>query len=155
MPGAEYSINWPSFTVWKRRVGEAQIQLITEEVRLVAIRNLSNSRYSRGVLRLSMYGKVSSTPTGYEGRVGSNLKYAASVEHGAARHIIRPRAISYGGGLYGGGPLRGGHLHFFWIKRGYWVRTRSVRHPGQRGKHFIGNALLSVAKRRNFAVILH
>lgn len=151
---ANYTINWPTFERYKDKVGEKVLRLAVTEMRLVAMRNVSYGRYSKGHLRTSIYGTVTKTPFGWKGQVGSRLRYAASVEEGAAPHIIRPRAISLGGGLYAGG-VRGGYLHFYWHKHGTWVFAKKVHHPGQKGKHYIRNALISVGRRRNFRVILH
>lgn len=145
-----YEINWPNFTLYKATVGERIIRLAVAECRITARRNVLWGPFTRGRLADSIYGTVRRTANGYLGRVGSNLRYASSVEDGAERHIIRARALGLGGGLYQSGQ----RLHFFWVKRGYWVRTRKVNHPGQRGKHYLRNALLRTARRRGFRVVI-
>lgn len=32
------------------------------------------------------------------------------------------------------------YLHFFWAKKGHWVTTKRVMHPGTKGEDWIGNA---------------
>lgn len=31
----------------------------------------------------------------------------------------------------------GPYLHFYWARKGRWVKTPSVRHPGTKGKHLV------------------
>lgn len=147
---ASYEINWPNWTLFKQTQGTKVMRLVVAECRITARRNVLWGPYTRGRLAESIYGTSRRTVNGFVGRVGSNLKYAASVEDGAERHIIRARALSLGGGRY----LSGRMLHFFWVKRGYWVTTPMVRHPGQRGKHYIRDALLRTARRRGFRVVI-
>lgn len=150
-----YTINYPKWRVFKDDVSERQVRLMTTECQIVARRYIVFGPFTTGRLAASMYTHVEKTTNGHQGTFGSRLKYASSVNDGAKRHIIRPRAVSFGHGLYGGGPFRGGKLHFYWHRHGVWVTARKVNHPGQRGKHFLQNALISVARRRGFKVILH
>jgi hypothetical protein len=149
MAGANYDINWPNWDAFKTRTTERIIRLTVEECRLTAQRNASFGPYTKGRLATTIYATVRKEPNGWSASFGSRLPYAASVEGGAKRHIIRPRAISLGHGLY----ATGGELHFFWRKKGIWVHTRKVNHPGQKGKHFLRNALIRVAGRRGFRVV--
>jgi hypothetical protein len=151
-----YAIDWPRVRRMASRQAQAQIRIAVAETRLVARRNVLYRRYPgfpnpRPIgLANSIFGNVRPTTDGWRGVVGSYKSYAMSVESGASPHIIRPRAASYGGGLYG----RGGYLRFFWVKRGRWVRMKMVNHPGQKGKHYLRNALISVGRRRGFRVII-
>lgn len=119
------------------------MRLTIAEITIVAKRGTSGP-YSRNSPSLgqSIHGTLRSTSNGYIARVGSNKKYAASVEQGARRHFITPRNPS-------------GYLHFYWVKRQTWVRTRLVNHPGQRGKGYLRHALRRVARRRGFTVIIN
>lgn len=151
-----YTINWPNWNAFTAAQGDKIMRVTVAECRITARRNVLVHKYPRrpglGLsLGDSIYGTVRKTSNGYLGRVGSRLKYAASVEDGAERHIIRARAASLGRGLYQSGRF----LHFFWYKRGYWVTTRSVNHPGQKGKHYLRNALIRTGQRRGFRVIIH
>lgn len=151
-----YTINWPNWNRYKAAQGDAIMKTTVAECRIVARRNVLFHKYPRRpglglTLADSIYGVSRKTENGYVGRVGSRLKYAASVEEGASPHIIRARALGLGNGLYRSGRF----LHFFWYKRGHWMVTRSVRHPGQKGKHYLQNALIYVGKRRGFRVIIH
>ena len=149
-------IDYPRLERFSRRKSLEIITLAVAEVRIVARRNVLWRRYPgypprRLGLANSIYGTVRPRGRGFVARVGSDLPYAASVENGAAPHIIRPRAAALGGGVYRGGR----YLHFYWEKVGHRVSFRKVNHPGQEGKHYLRNALLRVARRRNFRVIIY
>lgn len=151
-----YVIDYARLSRLSRQKARAIITLTVAEIRIVARRNVLYRRYPGRPprpLRLanSIYGIVRPLGDGYYAKVGSNLKYAASVEDGASRHIIRPRAISLGSGFY----RTGGMLVFYWERVGKVVRRRKVNHPGQRGKHYLRNALLRVARRRGWRVIIY
>lgn len=144
MAGAQvrYRIDYPKLNGLVRSKQVKLIRLVVAECRITARRNVLWGPYTRtGRLAQSIYGTLRTTPEGFVGRVGSRLSYAASVEGGAQRHIIRPRDAD-------------GWLVFFWEAEGRWVRTKRVNHPGQRGKHYLRNALLSVGTRRGFRVVI-
>jgi hypothetical protein len=82
------------------------------------------------------------------GSVGSNLNYAAAVEGGAG--LYGPRRSRY---LIV--PRRARLLRFYWRKVGRIVALPDVRHPGQRGKHYLEQAAQSVARRHNMLIVIH
>ena len=138
-----YEIDWPKLHLFTKGAAYKVMRTTIAEVRIVARRNVLWGPYTRTHrLAQSIYGTLRTTPTGFQGRVGSRLSYAASVEEGASPHTIRPRNP-------------GGWLHFYWERQGRWVRTKSVNHPGQKGKWYLRNALLRVAKRRGFRVTIY
>lgn len=82
------------------------------------------------------------------GSVGSDLHYAELVNSGAglygpkaSKYLIRPRP-----------PKR--YLRFYWRRMGRTVALERVRHPGQRGKRYLTDALREVARRHNLRVII-
>lgn len=157
---ARYEIDWAKFHLFTRTRTLRIMEVTVAECRIVARRKVLFRKYPgfpdvRPIgLANSIYGVVRPVDNkgSYVGRVGSNLSYAMSVENGASPHIIRPRAVSLGGGVYQGGPRR--HLFFYWIKIGEYVRFRKVNHPGQEGKHYLRDALLHVGRKRRFRVRL-
>ena len=161
MPG-RYVVYYTELKRVSERRAYAIMRLTIAEVRIVARRNALWRKYPYSglgrharptALANSIYGTLRPDGKGgYIGRVGSDLSYAASVEEGAEPHIIRPRARSFGRGFYGGGPFRGGRLFFYWAKINDIFVGRMVHHPGQKGKHYLFNALRLVGRRRGFIV---
>lgn len=138
-----YTIHYDRLNGLAKNKARRLANLVVAECRITARRNVLWGPYTRtGRLAQSIFGTVRSVPTGFIGQVGSRLSYAASVEGGARRHFIRPRDAD-------------GWLVFFWEKEGRWVKTKRVNHPGQKGKHYLRDALLRVAARRGFRVIIH
>lgn len=147
----EYVIDWPKVIFESNERARKLLEITMVEAAIVARRNALFRRYPRAHpgatakglgLAESIYTTTSSTGTGYSGRIGSHLSYAASVEDGAAPHTIRARRP-------------GGRLYFYWWRAGKWVRPKKVRHPGQVGKHYLRDALVSVGKRRGFNVDIY
>lgn len=143
-----YRIDWPKLIRFNNRKARQIATLAVAEARIVARRNVLYRKYP-GVpprplgLANSIYGVVRSNPNGtFSGRVGSRLRYAMSVEEGAAPHVIRPRNPN-------------GYLYFYWVKVGDWVAFKKVNHPGQKGKRYLANALIRVGRRRGFKVFMH
>lgn len=156
----QYDIDWPKVIFESNEKARKLLEITMVEAAIVARRNALFRRYPRAHpgasakglgLAESIYTKTSRTATGYSGTIGSHLDYAASVEDGARPHIIRPRRQRDVRGRY----IRSGYLHFYWWKEGHWVITKKVRHPGQAGKHFLRDALVSVGKRRGFNVDIY
>lgn len=151
-------IDYNKLRRFSRERAYAIMRLTVTEVRLTARRNVLYRKYPgfpnpRPIgLANSIYGVFRTSGSGYIGRVGSNLSYAASVEFGAEAHIIRPRPGSLGGGFYFGGYRR---LYFYWHKVNRYVAPRMVHHPGQRGKHYLRDALFRVGRRRGFKVVIY
>ena len=138
-----YRIDYPRINFLARDKAFKLMKLVVAEAKITAQRNVSWGPYTRTQrLKDSIYGTLRSTPEGFVGQVGSHLSYAASVEGGARAHIIRPRTPD-------------GWLAFYWERGGRYVVTKRVSHPGQRGKHYLRDALLRTAKRRNFRVTIY
>jgi hypothetical protein len=155
-----YIIDWPKVTFESYERARTLLEITLAEAKIVARRNVLYRKYPRAYpgasvkaigLGDAMYSDMQRTGKGYTGKIGNRLSYAASVEHGAAPHVIRPRVRGIGNGRY----VRGGYLYFYWWNRGYFVKTRKVYHPGQTGKHYLRDALISVGKRRGFAVDIY
>lgn len=143
MATVKYRIDYAKVNELGRRRARRVMSTVVAECRIVARRNVLYGKYTRtGRLAQSIYGTLRTTPEGFVGRVGSRLSYAASVEDGARRHIIRPRRAD-------------GWLVFFWEREGHMVRTRRVNHPGQKGKHYLRDALIRVGARRGFRVVIY
>lgn len=94
--------------------------------------------YVTGRLANSIHSRVEDTPTGATGTLGSRLRYAASTNTGAKRHIILP---------HGNYPL-----HFYWRKVGRTVNLAIVRHPGQRGKLWLFRTFFEIPPRHGFTI---
>ncbi len=97
------------------------------------------------------------------GRVGNRAKYAQIVHDGARIHQIFPKGVPH---ILGFTHDRNGKrkmLRFYWRRAGKVVfmphvpgspSTVGRSHPGQKGKHFLSEAILSVAERRGLRVII-
>jgi hypothetical protein len=143
MATVHYRIDYAKVNGIGRKRARRVMSLVVAECRIVARRNVMWGKYTRtGRLAQSIYGTLRTTPEGFVGRVGSRLSYAASVEGGARRHYIKPRDAN-------------GWLVFFWEREGRVVKTKRVNHPGQRGKHYLRDALIRVGARRGFRVVIH
>lgn len=59
--------------------------------------------------------------------IGTTKKYAEPTEYGSKPHPITPDTAPY--------------LHFFWDKKGKWVKTDLVNHPGTPEQPFLRPAL--------------
>lgn len=132
---------------------------VLTEAQAAARVNAGTGEYSTGRLARSIY-KSGPMVTGktVRGSIGSRLHYAASVEGGAEVHNIFPRGAPH---IYRFGRKRRPMLKFVWRGRVVYMNqipggpgTIGRSHPGQRGKHFIRNALLGVAARHHLRVIV-
>lgn len=145
-----YIIDYARLEGMTRRAAFNLIRRAANETRDQAKRNVTFRKHP-GVpprpigLAQSIFASVKPTATGYSARVGSYLSYAASVEEGATPHIITPRA---------GTQALGGQLVFWWTKRNVLFKGPVVHHPGQKGKFYLRRALLQVAPRYGFRVIV-
>ncbi len=133
---------------------------ILTEVQIDARANAAGGVYSRGRLAESIYRSgpraLGSTVVG---SVGSRLPYAASVEGGASVHPIFPIGAPH---TYRFGAKRRPMLKFTWRGRTVYMNqipggpgTVGRSHPGQRGKHFLTNALVGVALRHGLRVVIY
>lgn len=136
----------------RRESNESAERFVREVLREIAFQarlHVSFGPYTTGNLARSIkadpprvdFGRVS-------GSVGSNLNYASAVEGGAG--LWGPHGSKYP--IY---PRRARHLRFYWRKVGKMVTLPSVRHPGQRPKHYLLQAAQSVARRHRMLLITH
>lgn len=121
-----------------RLIGRRKVKALLDDVLVTARARVLVGPYTTGALARSLKKRTNSVPTGEEGFVYSDLPYSTIVEKGARRHLILPR-----------GPWR---LRFFWRRVGHVVHLESVRHPGQKGKHYLQDALLLHAPRHGFTI---
>lgn len=107
----------------------------------LAIQGATGGTYSKGNLARSIY-KSGPRVEGLKvtARIGSNASYARYVERGTRHHEIIPRGVPHQ------------MLHFFWLRRGKFVRLRHVNHPGMAGKHFLLRSLIVTATRYNLKI---
>lgn len=137
-----------------RRRAEKVLKAMQDEARV----NASLGEYSKGNLARSIY-RTGPFVTGFRatGTVGSRLSYAKAVETGARVHNIFPKGVH----IYRFGKVTRPALKFQWRGRTAYFNqipggpgTIGRSHPGQRGKHYLSRALLSVAARYNMRVII-
>jgi hypothetical protein len=141
------------------RIAKRQAERVLKQMQEQARVNASLGEYSRTKnLARSIY-RSGPFVVGYtaSGSIGSRLSYALIVEKGARVHNIFPKGVS----TYRFGKVTRPALKFVW--RGsvrYFNQIPGARstigrsHPGQKGKHYIARALVSVAARNNLRVIL-
>jgi hypothetical protein len=131
---------------------------VLTDIQVEAAANAAGGIYSNGRLADSIRRLSGPTPVGttVTGSVGSRLSYAASVEGGAGIHPIFPKGAPH---VYRFGVARRPMLKFTWHGRTVYMNqipggpgTVGRSHPGQRGKHYMVNALLGVALRRGLRV---
>lgn len=139
-----------------RKFAERVLTEVEDEAKL----NAAGGIYSKGRLAKSVYksGPLVLGRT-IHGSVGSRLSYASIVEKGARVHNIFPKGAPH---IYRFGRKRRPMLKFIW--RGHMVYMNQIpggpgtigrSHPGQRGKHWLSRALISVAHRHNVRVIVY
>jgi hypothetical protein len=137
-----------------KRLADRALRAVQEEARA----NASTGEYSKGNLARSIY-RSGPLVLGYSasGSVGSRLSYARSVEKGARVHDIFPKGVA----IYRFGKVTRPALKFQWRGRTVYFNqipgapgTIGRSHPGQRGKHYLARALVSVAARYNLRVIV-
>lgn len=136
---AEVRINHLKAHTMAGNLVEKQIRRALLDVKLKAIEKLVGGKYATGQLAPLLYVEVVPGAKGPEGRVGSRLPYAASVDGGAGSHYIFPHPPKT-------------KLKFFWRKVGRVVTPSRVYHPGQRGNGFLSESLVTVAHRYNYLV---
>lgn len=139
---------------------------VLTEAQAAAKANALVGQYSNGELARSIYksGPMSVGKT-VRGSIGSRKHYAAAVEGGSGfdgpkgrAYNIFPKGAPH---IYRFGRKRRPMLKFVWRGRVVYMNqipggpgTIGRSHPGQRGKHFIRNALLGVAARHHLRVIV-
>lgn len=133
---------------------------VLTEAQDLARANAAKGQYSKGRLAASVYksGPMVQGKT-IHGTIGSRLVYAASVEKGAKIHNIFPKGAPH---VYRFGAKRRPMLKFVW--HGHTVFMNQIpggpgtvgrSHPGQKGKHWLSKALVSVALANGLRVIIY
>jgi hypothetical protein len=79
-----------------------------------------------GELQRATKATVLTRRGGHIVRLSNRKAYAAAIDKGARPHTIAARRAPY--------------LRFYWAKRGVWVTTKKVNHPGNRPYRFLFNA---------------
>ena len=101
------------------------------------------------------------TATGVRGSVGSGLNYALAVHKGVKVHAIFPKGAQ---GVYRFGSRRKPQLHFYWRRLGKSVFMPHIpgspgkiglSHPGQKGTHYLTDAMRNAARRHRFRAIIY
>lgn len=140
------------------RITRRQAEKVLKEVQEEARENARGGEYSKGNLAKTIY-RSGPFVRGYNasGSVGSRAKYAKAVEGGARVHDIFPKGQT----LYRFGKVKAPALKFQWRGRTVYFNqipgaegTIGRSHPGQKGKHYLARALVSVAARHNLRVII-
>lgn len=106
---------------------------------------LLHGPYTTGNLVLGLESQIRYGPFEANATVGipgRRFPYAASVEGGARRHLIRPTGDKK-------------WLRFYWRRVGHVVYRKQVNHPGQSGKGYLRIPLVAVATRYGFRVITY
>lgn len=104
--------------------------------------NAPGGPYSTGALKRSIKWKVTTNIRGrVAGESGSDLPYAIFPERGTQPHAIYP--------------VRSPYLKFFWRRLGRVVRLPRVSHPGSPAQNYMTRALLEVAPRRGYRVVIY
>lgn len=91
-----------------------------------------------GVLRASHRMEMRARRTFVAGRVIVGAKYGALVHDGTRRHVIRPK--------------RRKALRFYSKRKGVYVITKRVMHPGTRPRPWLWRSLVETAVPRGFVV---
>lgn len=117
------------------------VRKTTAAINRAARRNAPGGTYSTGTLKTSINWSVQTAGWNVRGRSGSDLDYAIFPERGTRPHLILPR--------------RAPHLRFYWRRIGRGVRLARVNHPGQRAQNFMTEALIAVAPRYGYKVIIY
>lgn len=136
MPGYRLIINdFEAFAI-SRQGAEKKVRAMLDDTVIFAQARLLGGPYTTGHLATRARKEITFAPGQVEGRVIFRAPYARSVNSGAKPHLIFP---------HGNYPLR-----FFWRKVGKVVKFSYVRHPGQKGKHYLTDALELAARKNNF-----
>jgi hypothetical protein len=139
------------------RTGEKVLTQLEFETR----ENATGGPYSRGTLANSVYKQgpivVGKTVTG---TVGARAAHARWVETGTDVHDIFPKGAPHRYRF--GWPRSRPMLRFVWRGRLVYMHQVpgsaakiGISHPGQAGKHFLAKALVGVAARNGFRVIVY
>lgn len=122
-------------------LGQKSVRQVTHLVNNQAVQNAPGGPYSTGPLKRSIGWQVRFMGTRVEGRSGSKLDYAFYVHEGTPPHRIRARSRP--------------NLRFYWRKAGRMFTGPYVNHPGQKAQPFLTDALLTVAPRYGYKVVIY
>jgi len=111
---------------------------VAETTRRVLNRARVTSPVRFGILRASHRMTMRARRTYVAGRVEVKAKYAVAVHNGTRRHVIRPSKKQA--------------LRFYWKRKGRYVITKRVMHPGTRPRPWLWRSLVEVAVPRGFRV---
>lgn len=111
---------------------------VAETTRRALNRARVTSPVDFGVLRASHQMTMRARRTFVAGRVEVRAKYARMVHDGTRPHVIRPK--------------RKKALRFYWKRKGTYVITKRVMHPGTRPRPWLWRALVETAVPRGFVV---
>lgn len=153
----QYHIYQTRFEATVSKISIRKVKKVLDDVQSGARKAALIGSFSTGRLAASIYkrGPIVADRRVF-GTVGSRLKYAGSVEHGAEIHAIFPK----GAHVFRFGDRRKPQLKFKW--RGKTVYTPHVpmsrftvdiSHPGQPAKHFLRNAAIKAAKKHRMHFI--
>lgn len=115
---------------------------VTYQIQFRARVTVATGPYTTGRLAASITTEIENSTNGVRGKVGSRLRYAASVQSGARRHKIYPHHPP-------------DHLKFYWHKVGRVVYLTSVNHPGQKGKHYLTHSLAEIARLNHMRYVIY
>lgn len=127
--------------------GRRLITQVVKEVKEGAQAILAFGPYTSGKLIRGLETQIRYGPYMVTGRIGISgrrFPYAASVEGGARRHLIRPKNRT---------PQA--RLVFFWRKVGHVVFLSYVHHPGQTGKAYLRIPILVVGPKYHMRVFTY
>lgn len=149
MAAPGYTVRLDRFQIQVQGIeaGRRLITQVVKEVKEGAKAILAFGPYTEGRLMTGLETQIRYGPYTVTGRVGISGKrfpYAASVERGARRHLIRPRSSSHRA-----------RLVFFWRKVGHVVFLSYVHHPGQTGKAYLRIPILVVAPKYHMRVFTY
>lgn len=122
-------------------LGQKSVRQVTRLTHSQAVENAPGGPYSAGVLKRSIGWQVRFMGTRVEGQSGSDLDYAWYVHQGTQPHRIRARTKP--------------NLRFYWRKAGRTFTGPYVNHPGQKAQPFLTDALLAVAPRHGYKVVIY
>lgn len=134
---AKLILNRPEVHRTAAKRGQGLVSRVTRMASGIARRTapkgqLSMSAPTGARLRGSIYNDPPRVSVGFvRGKIGSKLKYAATVSLGSKPHIIRAR--------------RKKTLKFYWNRVGRTVYPVSVRHPGRRRPNLYMQRAMKVA----------
>lgn len=153
----DYQVYQVQLRTQTMRIARRRADKVLDAMQDQARENALLGPYSKGNLARTIY-RSGPFVVGFtaSGTVGSRASYARAVEKGARVHNIFPKGQT----VYRFGRVERPALKFQWHGRTVYFNqipggpgTIGRSHPGQRGKHYLARALVSVAARYNLRVI--